>query len=113
MELIPVKVGNELFDDMKRGVFALDIYCDYHPGDPVAERTEQMWSQHYIDQPISLVAVSPYLYRQWRETSVSSDMSLPLMAYNSNTCWANTLEWPNDGSIEDGRWIPGEDRYPG
>ncbi|KAL2798081.1 hypothetical protein BJX66DRAFT_334421 [Aspergillus keveii] len=112
MELIPVKVGNELFDDMKRGVFALDVYCDYHPGDPVAERTEQMWSQHYIDQPIGLVAVSPYLYRQWRETAVSPDTPLPLTAYSSNACWADTLEWPNDGSIEDGRWIPGEDRYP-
>jgi hypothetical protein len=108
MELIPVKVGNELFDDMKRGVFALDVYCDYHPGDPAAERTEQTWSQHYIDQPVGLVAVSPYLYRQWRETAVSSITSLPLTAYSPNTRWTDTLEWPNDGSIEDGRSIPGE-----
>ncbi|KAJ0414426.1 hypothetical protein BJY00DRAFT_321066 [Aspergillus carlsbadensis] len=112
MELIPVKVGNELLDDMKRGVFALDVYCDYHPGDPVAERTEQMWSQHYIDQPVGLVAVSPYLYRQWRETAVSSDTPLPLTAYSSNTRSTDTLEWPNDGSMEDGRWIPRDGQYP-
>ncbi|KAL2834716.1 hypothetical protein BJY01DRAFT_259421 [Aspergillus pseudoustus] len=99
MELIPVKVSDELFDDMKRGVFALDVYGDYHPGDPVAEQTEQVWSQHFIGQPVGLVAVSPYLYRQWRESAVSSDTSLPLTAYSSNTRWTDTVEWPNDGNM--------------
>ncbi|KAL3465280.1 hypothetical protein BJX64DRAFT_61282 [Aspergillus heterothallicus] len=112
MESIPVKVSDELFDDMKRGVFALDVHGDYHPGDPEAERTERMWSQHFVDQPIGLVAVSPYLYRQWRESAVSSDTSLPLTAYSSNTPWTDTVEWPDDANLEDNRWVPGEGRYP-
>ncbi|PYI18861.1 hypothetical protein BO99DRAFT_460454 [Aspergillus violaceofuscus CBS 115571] len=33
LEAIPVKVSDELLDDLKRGVFALDVYCDYYPGD--------------------------------------------------------------------------------
>ncbi|RAK76399.1 uncharacterized protein BO72DRAFT_363052, partial [Aspergillus fijiensis CBS 313.89] len=32
LEAIPVKVSDELLDDLKRGVFALDVYCDYYPG---------------------------------------------------------------------------------
>ncbi|KAL4803008.1 hypothetical protein BDV18DRAFT_163535 [Aspergillus unguis] len=89
IESIPVKVNDELFDDMKRGVFALDIYGDYHPGDERAEQTERMWSQHFIGQSVGLVAVSPYLYRQWRESATSDSTSLPLTAYSSNTRWAD------------------------
>ncbi|KAL4752143.1 hypothetical protein BDW72DRAFT_192284 [Aspergillus terricola var. indicus] len=85
IEAIPVKVSDDLFDDMKRGVFALDVYCDYHPGDERAERAEQMWSQHFINQSVGLVAVSPFLYRQWRESSVSNRASRPLTTYSSNT----------------------------
>lgn len=42
IETIPVKVTDELFDDMKRGVFALDVFCDYHPGDPEAEARDRL-----------------------------------------------------------------------
>ncbi|KAL2818124.1 hypothetical protein BJX63DRAFT_429443 [Aspergillus granulosus] len=111
MELIPVKVSDELFDDIKRGVFALDVYGDYHPGDPEAERMEQMWFQRFIDQPAGLLAVSPYLYRQWREPAVSSDTSVPLTAYSSNTRQTDTVEWLNYGSMEDNRQVLGEDLY--
>ncbi|PYH41212.1 uncharacterized protein BP01DRAFT_279068, partial [Aspergillus saccharolyticus JOP 1030-1] len=33
LEAIPVQVSDDLLDDLKRGVFALDVYCDYYPGD--------------------------------------------------------------------------------
>lgn len=89
IEAIPVKVNDELFDDMKRGVFALDVHGDYHPGDERAEQSERMWSQHFIGQSTGLVAVSPYLYRQWRETAVSDSTSLPLTAYSSNPHWTD------------------------
>ncbi|KAL3478980.1 hypothetical protein BJX99DRAFT_255981 [Aspergillus californicus] len=87
IEAIPVKVSDELFNDMKRGVFALDIFCDYHPGDAKAEQAERMWHQNYIRQRVGLVAMSPYLYRQWRETAVSEPH--PLMEYSSNTRWTD------------------------
>lgn len=41
IETIPVKVTDDLFDDMKRGVFGLDVFCDYHPGDPQAEERDR------------------------------------------------------------------------
>ncbi|KAL4798307.1 hypothetical protein BDV19DRAFT_386587 [Aspergillus venezuelensis] len=91
IEAIPVKVNDELFDDMKRGVFALDVFCDYHPGDERAEQTERMWSQHFIGQSVGLVAVSPYLYRQWRDSSVTDSTSQPLTAYSSNNRWTDSL----------------------
>ncbi|KAL5336688.1 hypothetical protein BJX70DRAFT_389749 [Aspergillus crustosus] len=100
VEAIPVKVNDELFDDMKRGVFALDVFCDYHPGDERAEQTERSWQQHFIGQSVGLVAVSPYLYLQWRESVVSESTSLPLTAHSSNTRWTDT-----DGWIEDFRLI--------
>ncbi|KAL4957375.1 hypothetical protein BDW69DRAFT_180693 [Aspergillus filifer] len=91
IEAIPVKVNDELFDDMKRGVFALDVFCDYHPGDERAEQTERMWSQHFVGQSVGLVAVSPYLYRQWRDSSVTDSTSQPLTAYSSNNRWTDSL----------------------
>ncbi|KAL2831764.1 hypothetical protein BDW59DRAFT_139989 [Aspergillus cavernicola] len=109
IEAIPVKVSDELFDDLKRGVFALDFFGDYHPGDERAERSERMWHQHYIGQSVGLVAVSPYLYRQWRESAVS-DSSLPLTAYSSNTCWTDSVGWLNSGSADDNGWAPREGR---
>ncbi|WEW58404.1 hypothetical protein PRK78_003872 [Emydomyces testavorans] len=41
LEGIPVDVPNELFDDLKRGIFSLDRFGDYHPGDPKAEEWDR------------------------------------------------------------------------
>lgn len=41
LETIPVDVADALFDDLKRGVFALDPVGDYHPGDFEAEEWEK------------------------------------------------------------------------
>jgi hypothetical protein len=110
LEAIPVKVNDELFEDMKRGVFALDVFCDYHPGDEQAEQTERSWQQHFIGQSVGLVAVSPYLYRQWREPTISDPASLPLTAHSSNTRWTDSGGW-NDGSQESNSWEPREGRH--
>lgn len=62
IEDIPVEVSDELFDDLKRGIFALDIRGDYHPGDPDAEERDRQ-----IDQPLEAtdyVRADPDL--QWR-----------------------------------------------
>lgn len=64
IEEIPVKVGEELFDEMKRGVFALDVFCDYHPGDPVAEARDRMGSVRFVDQPEDVV-ISSDAYQRW------------------------------------------------
>lgn len=45
IENLPVDVSDELFDDMKRGIFALDIRGDYHPGDPEAEERDRQTNQ--------------------------------------------------------------------
>ncbi|KAI1972354.1 hypothetical protein LOZ53_004205 [Ophidiomyces ophidiicola] len=37
LERIPVDISDDLFDDLKRGIFALDPSGNYHPGDPIAE----------------------------------------------------------------------------
>lgn len=97
IEAIPVKVGDELFDDMKRGVFALDVFGDYHPGDERAEQTERMWPQHFMRQPVGLVAVSPYLYHQWRESAVSDSTSTPLTTYSSNARRTDSAGWVGSG----------------
>ncbi|OJI97875.1 hypothetical protein ASPVEDRAFT_37327 [Aspergillus versicolor CBS 583.65] len=97
IEAIPVKVGDELFDDMKRGVFALDVFGDYHPGDERAEQTERMWPQHFMRQPVGLVAVSPYLYHQWRESAVSDTTSTPLTTYSSNARRTDSAGWVGSG----------------
>lgn len=37
IQAIPVIVSDELLDDMKRGIFALDVYCNYYPVDSETE----------------------------------------------------------------------------
>lgn len=74
IEAVPIKVTDELFDDLKRGVFALDVFCDYHPGDPEAEEHERQ-----ALQPMNMVTVSPYL-QPWHE-SAASGAYMPLSAY--------------------------------
>lgn len=49
IEQIPVDVTDELFDDLKRGVFALDSFCDYHPGDPEAEKRDRQPRDEPLD----------------------------------------------------------------
>ncbi|PGH26801.1 hypothetical protein AJ80_01567 [Polytolypa hystricis UAMH7299] len=41
LERIPVDVPDGLWDDLKRGVFALDSEGNYHPGDPQAEKRDE------------------------------------------------------------------------
>lgn len=93
IEAIPIVVSDELFDDMKRGVFALDVFCDYHPGDPDAEDQEAAWADYFTERPGNLVAVSPYLYRQWQH-SAEWGPYLPLTVRTGNQCeeWVNEVE---------------------
>lgn len=115
IEGIPVKVSDELFDDMKRGVFALDVFCDYHPGDPVAEEHESMWPEYFVEQSgVGMVAVSPYLYRQWQqgEASAAAGSYMPLTSYTGNNAEVEYLEeeyevadnWRPDDSRSARRW---------
>jgi hypothetical protein len=107
VEAIPVKVSDELFDDMKRGVFALDVFCDYHPGDPVAEEHESMWPESFVQQPVGMVAVSPYLYQEWQEESAVSGSFMPLSSYTGNNAGMEYgEEWVN--GMND--WRPSESR---
>ncbi|PLB37171.1 uncharacterized protein BDW47DRAFT_132169 [Aspergillus candidus] len=96
IETIPVKVSDDLFDDMKRGIFALDVFCDYHPGDPVAEAHEATWSEFFaVHQTTGRTAVSPYLYRQWQQSGTSGAYP-PLEAYTSNNLYVGYAEdWVN------------------
>ena len=62
IEDIPVEVSDELFDDLKRGVFAVDIRGDYHPGDPDAEERDRQVGQRL--EATEYLRVDPDL--QWR-----------------------------------------------
>lgn len=64
MECIPVKVTDELFDEMKRGVFALDVFCDYHPGDPQAELRDRTGHTQLLEHAVSPTE-SPEFYQRW------------------------------------------------
>jgi hypothetical protein len=61
VENIPVKVTDELFDEMKRGVFALDVFCDYHPGDSDAEARERTGQTRLFEDEATAE------YRRWLE----------------------------------------------
>ncbi|RMJ26546.1 hypothetical protein PHISP_02593 [Aspergillus sp. HF37] len=64
IENIPVNVTDELFDEMKRGVFALDVFCDYHPGDPDAEARERTGQTRLFEECETTAE-----YRRWLEAS--------------------------------------------
>ncbi|KAE8352000.1 hypothetical protein BDV28DRAFT_158262 [Aspergillus coremiiformis] len=98
VEAIPVKVSDELFDDMKRGVFALDVFCDYHPGDPVAEEHESTWPEYF------------YQHRSnWQEeafaASAASGSYMPLASYTGNNSGMEYVEEWNPGGDN---WRPSE-----
>lgn len=56
LEKIPVDVGDAMFDDLKRGIFALDSVGNYHPGDPAAEEKDK-----HVGRPI---AGENYIFQQ-------------------------------------------------
>ncbi|RAL03566.1 uncharacterized protein BO80DRAFT_491799 [Aspergillus ibericus CBS 121593] len=95
IESIPVKVTDELFDDLKRGVFALDVFCDYHPGDPVAEEHERE-----ALRPTRMVETSPYLQptQPWHG-SAAAGAYMPSSAYTDiNTDWSEYVgDWHTPG----------------
>ncbi|KAF4213022.1 hypothetical protein CNMCM8980_000154 [Aspergillus fumigatiaffinis] len=88
IEAIPVRVTDTLFDDLKRGVFALDVFCDYHPGDPVAEANEMLCGNNleYPPHP-SLGTIGPYDYRRMQESQQSAtlDAFMPLATHPGNS----------------------------
>lgn len=88
IEAIPVSVTDTLLDDLKRGVFALDVFCDYHPGDPVAEANEMLCENNleYPPHP-SLGTIGPYDYRRMQESQQSAtlDAFMPLATHPGNT----------------------------
>lgn len=66
IEAIPVTVGDELVDDMKRGIFALDMYCDYHPGDQAAEERDRLGPEQFLRQQHPDMANAPAHYHRRR-----------------------------------------------
>ncbi|EAW15222.1 uncharacterized protein ACLA_058840 [Aspergillus clavatus NRRL 1] len=96
IEAIPVRVSDELFDDLKRGVFALDVFCDYHPGDPEAEAIE-MRCPDINQRFMSSTPISPYNYRRLQE-SLASGAYMDPGYYPSNTYF----NYAEDLMYEDG-----------
>ncbi|PYH97819.1 hypothetical protein BO71DRAFT_102016 [Aspergillus ellipticus CBS 707.79] len=92
IEAIPVKVTDDLFDDLKRGVFGLDVFCDYHPGDAVAEEYESAWPAREAWRPARSVAVSPYLQHRWHE-SAAAGANMPMPSHLENELgWTEHVE---------------------
>ncbi|RJE25713.1 hypothetical protein PHISCL_01976 [Aspergillus sclerotialis] len=75
IENIPVKVTDELFDDMKRGIFALDVFCDYHPGDPEAEARDRLGPRR-LEENREEARESAFGYTTWEEDEVGGERSL-------------------------------------
>ena len=67
IEVINVAITEEFFVDMKRGVFALDEACDYHPGDPQAEAQEREYTIWLRPQELPRTALSPGWYHDWQD----------------------------------------------
>ncbi|GAD94227.1 isoamyl alcohol oxidase [Paecilomyces variotii No. 5] len=63
IEQIPVDVTDELFVDLKRGVFALDPFCDYHPGDPEAEERDRQPRDEPLDADGFFEGDPEFVYR--------------------------------------------------
>lgn len=72
IERIPVTVPDGLFVDLKRGVFALDAACDYHPGDPAAEDRERRFKIRIYPTGAQRLVFSPRFYREWQETLIQT-----------------------------------------
>lgn len=72
IEAIPIAVLDGLFVDMKRGVFALDASCDYHPGDPAAEDRERRFKIRIYPSGTQRLVLSPRFYREWQEVMIQS-----------------------------------------
>lgn len=98
IEEIPVDVSDELFDDLKRGIFALDPFCDYHPGDPEAEerdrqpRNEPLNAEDFIETDPEL-AYRPGFGREFygaiERATLYRGGDLPLEHFQS---WINSSE---------------------
>ncbi|THC98522.1 hypothetical protein EYZ11_002030 [Aspergillus tanneri] len=91
IELIPVRVSDELFDDIKRGVFALDVFCDYHPGDSIAEEHDAAWSEQFVGLSTDVVELSPYLAHQ-RYQSAAEGWVMPLGSFTANNTSFDSIE---------------------
>lgn len=72
IEAIPVTVPDGLFVDLKRGVFALDAACDYHPGDPAAEDRERRFKIRIYPTGAQRLVLSPRFYREWQEAMIQT-----------------------------------------
>ncbi|EYE91835.1 uncharacterized protein EURHEDRAFT_464220 [Aspergillus ruber CBS 135680] len=64
---IPMHVSDDFFTDVKRGVFALNERCEYHPGDPIAEERERVFRLEVSPEGLCNQALSPQFYRDHQE----------------------------------------------
>lgn len=65
---IPMHVSDDFYTDVKRGVFALNERCEYHPGDPIAEARERVFRLEVPpDRELRNQALSPQYYRDYQE----------------------------------------------
>lgn len=72
IEAIPIAFRDGLFVDLKRGVFALDAACDYHPGDPATEDRERRFKIRIYPAGTQRLVMSPRFYREWQEAMIQS-----------------------------------------
>lgn len=112
-ERIPVDVGDEMYDDLKRGIFALDSDGNYHPGDPVAEEKDKhvgrpLWGGGYISNQPDLL-FRPGFTGEFQEaladasnatmTTVDEGYedtnSTELMEEGDSPCGSMTVEYPS------------------
>lgn len=104
IEDIPVDVSDELFDDLKRGIFALDTFCDYHPGDPEAEERDRQPA----DEPLEVegfVEADPQLaYRPGFGAEFYNAIERATTRYERNAYTQHFERWVNECDQDCMQW---------
>lgn len=97
LEALPAGVSDELFDDMKRAVFALDYLYDYHPGDAEREAYDRMWPERLRQEQSRQLAES--LYR--RPTQVQGQSAASPLHYPTRMPADPTANYYEDIDFDD------------
>lgn len=108
IEDIPVDVSDELFDDLKRGIFALDVFCDYHPGDPEAEERDRQPKDEPLDVD-GFVEADPHLaYRPGFGDEFYDAVERATTRYEQNAYAEHIEHWVNECDDDSVQWTPDE-----
>lgn len=71
---IPLKISNEQFNDMKRGLFSLCEDGEYHDGDAQAEERERPFQVILSSPECQQFVLSPSYYHDWQDKELNTSL---------------------------------------